>query len=440
MKKKYKILLFGLLMPCLLCISVLNCTSKDRTVTLSGSLLCETAVVPDIYMDQPGNTHHEYIFYAVKGAGYVDKTMRRLLDRHYPDPANGVTADQASLFLDKMTEKLKFYITNPISDSIPGLSAGHLNIDWGILMVELTGTVAKKDGKRYLTVTSGRRINDYSIYPGVLMAPDVPIVRNTGKSDFRLRFNDHISVKCKYIPAGSFFMGSPFYQAPRYQDEYPHKVTLTRSYYMTEVPITQAMWKAVMGSLPVPPPVEWGLPFTDRVGEGDNKAVEFANWNDIHEFCRRLSELNGVTVRLPTAAEWEYAARAGSSSPPLAAKYTPTAVGYNGRASVKCSDVKQGEPNPYGLYDMLSNGWHTVFDYKNDNTRHDETDPTGIKEPWQSNTYHSWMHQSKGGFHYVLNQPNMHGANGEDGGLWEGGSVIFRVIIEDADGIIAKHM
>jgi len=435
MKKQNKILLAVVLALVLVGIILLVYPSKDRIVTMSGSLLCETAVVPDIYMNQPGNTHHEYIFYAVKGAGYVDKTMAALLHRYYPDPANGVTADQASTFLDKMTEQLKFYITNPVSDSIPDIKAGHLNIDYGILMVELTGTVEKKDGKRYFTVTSGRRINDYSIYPEALKAPDVPVIQNTGKKDYSLRFNDQFSVTCKYIPAGSFFMGSPFYQAPRYQDEYPHKVTLTKSYYMTEVPITQAMWKAVMGSLPVPPPVEWGLSFSNRVHEGDNKPVEFANWNDIHEFCRRLSELNGVTVRLPTAAEWEYAARASSSSPPLAVKYTPSAVGFNGRTGEKSGDVKQGAPNPYGLYDMLSNGWHTVYDYKNDNTRHDETDPTGIKIPWESNTYKSWMHQSKGGFHYALNQPNMHGANGEDGGLWEGGSVIFRVIIEDADNI-----
>ena len=330
MKKYVKLLLSGLLVPGLLCMVLYACTSKDRIVTMSGSLLCETAVVPAIYMDQPGNTHHEYVFYAVKGAGYVDKT------------------------------------------------------------------------------------------------------------DFRLRFNDRLSVRCKYIPAGSFFMGSPFYQAPRYQDEYPHKVTLTKSFYMTEVPITQAMWIAVMGSLPVPPPAEWGLPFTDRVEEGDNKAVEFANWSEIQEFCKRLSHLNLVSVRLPTAAEWEYAARAGSSSPPFAAKYTPTAVGYNGIAKAKSGDVRQGEPNPYGLYDMLSNGWHTVLDYKNDNTRHEQTNPTGIKEPWQANTFHSLMHQSKGGYHYALNQPNMHGANGEDGGLWEGGSVIFRVIIEYADSISYK--
>jgi hypothetical protein len=406
-----------------------------NTVTMSGSLLCETAVVPNIYMGEPGNTHYEYIFYAVKGSGYVDRTMSALLDRYYPNPANGVTVDQAALFLDKMTEQLKFYITNPISDSLPGINAGHANIKWGILMVELTGTVEFREGKRYFTVTSGRRISDYGIYPDALKAPDVPISRNTDKADFKLRLNESLSVVCKYIPAGSFFMGSPFYQAPRYQDEYPHKVTLTKSYYMTEVPITQAMWKAVMDTLPVPPPVEWGRSFADRVAEGDNKPMEFANWNDIHEFCRRLSEFNGVKVRLPTAAEWEYAARAGSSSPPLAVKYTPTNVGFNGATGVKSGDVRLGAPNPYGLYDMLSNGWHTVYDYKHDNTRHEETDPTGITKPWQSNTFKSWMHQSKGGFHYTINQPNMHGANGEDGGLWEQGSVIFRVIIEDADKI-----
>jgi len=429
------IFLAGLLSLGMLAVSFAACEPKESVMTMSGALLCETAVVPNIYMNNPGNTHHEYIFYAVKGDGYVDETMTALLKRHYPDPANGVTADQASLFLDKMTEQLKFYITNSIEDTLPGISHKHAGVDYAIRMVELTGTVETKEGKRYLTVTSGRQFTDYGIYPPELMAPDVPVVPNTGKKDFNLQLDDQLSVLCKYIPAGSFFMGSPFYQAPRYQDEYPHKVTLTKSYYMTEVPITQAMWKAVMGSLPVPPPVEWQDSFVNRVATGDNKAVEFANWNDIHEFCRRLSERNNVTVRLPTAAEWEYAARASSSSPPLAAKYTPTAVGFNGKSADFTGDVRQGAPNPYGLYDMLSHGWHTVFDYKNDNTRHEETDPTGIEKPWEDNIFGSWMHQSKGGFHYTINQPNMHGANGEDGGLWEGGSTIFRVIIENADHI-----
>ena len=135
--------------------------------------------------------------------------------------------------------------------------------------------------------------------------------------------------------------------------------------------------------------------------------------------------MNGRTVRLPTDAEWEYAARVGTSNPAFTQKYTEE----SSKAGLD-ADVKTMKPNAWGLYDMSSMGWHMVSDNKSDNFRRTCIDPTGIDKPSVTDEFGEWMHKAKGGWHYDINAPHMHGAISKSGLLWEAGKPIFRVIVE----------
>jgi formylglycine-generating enzyme required for sulfatase activity len=246
-------------------------------------------------------------------------------------------------------------------------------------------------------------------YPAKMLAPDKPLVKPEG-APITLAVNDKLSLQCVPIPAGRFLQGSPFYQW-RYQDEFPHEVVLTKSYYMSEIPITQEMFEAVIGKNP-------------SKSKGPQFPVEHATYADIKQFCKVLSEKNGKTVRVPTDAELEYAARVGTSNPCLPDKYKDQ-ISLAGTREGQPAPVKTMKPNAWGLYDILCGGWHIASDFKADNVRVKQVDPKGPVRGADGT-----MHRSHGGWHYDHMRPSMHGAIGENGSIYEGGAPIFRVVVE----------
>ncbi len=111
-----------------------------------------------------------------------------------------------------------------------------------------------------------------------------------------------VPISFAFIPPGSFQMGSPESERLRGQGELQHCVTLTRRYALGVYPVSQAQWVSLMRKNP-----------SERVG--DWLPVERVSWDDATAFCRKLSAVTGVAMRLPTEAEWEYAARAGTTTP-----------------------------------------------------------------------------------------------------------------------------
>ena len=168
-------------------------------------------------------------------------------------------------------------------------------------------------------------------YPEKMLAPDRPFAPTAGEP-IVLKIGEAMTLKCIRLPAGRFLQGSPFYQR-RYQDEYPHEVVLTRPFAMSEIPVTQEMFEAVMGKNP-------------SRSKGARFPVEHVPFADIQEFCRRVSRQNGVTVRLPTDAEWEYAARVGTSNPCLTEKYEGQISETGGRPDT--TPVRSQEPQRLG--------------------------------------------------------------------------------------------
>jgi formylglycine-generating enzyme required for sulfatase activity len=166
------------------------------------------------------------------------------------------------------------------------------------------------------------------------------------------------------IPAGNFTMGSPATEEGRYKTEGPQHSVTVKSFCMGRYPITQAQYEAITGKNP--------SAFKEN---GANRPVESVSWHDAVAFCEQLSAKTGRTYRLPSEAEWEYACRAGTSTPyHFGTQLTPELANYS-RNIGKTSDVGSFEvANGFGLFDMHGNAYEWCADYWHDNYRGAPTD------------------------------------------------------------------
>jgi len=177
------------------------------------------------------------------------------------------------------------------------------------------------------------------------------------------------------LPAGTFTMGSPSDEPGRSDDETQHQVTLTQPFYMQTTEVTQAQWEAVMGSNPS---YFSGCPTCP---------VENVSWDDIQVFIGYMKARGEGTYSLPTEAQWEYAARAGSTTAFYNGGITETGGGYDPNLNVigwyfynsgfKTQPVGQKAPNPWGLYDMSGNVREWCWDWYGSYGSAAVTDPTG---------------------------------------------------------------
>ena len=169
------------------------------------------------------------------------------------------------------------------------------------------------------------------------------------------------------IPGGTFLMGSSPNEKYSFDDEHPqHQVTVP-PFFMGKYPITQAQWKEVASRTDLKVERDLDLNpayFKDRP-DSDRRPVEQVNWYDAVEFCARLSILTGREYRLPSEAEWEYACRAGTTTPFYFGE-TITGELANYDAS-ETTPVGQFTPNAFGLYDMHGNVWEWCADTWHDN-------------------------------------------------------------------------
>jgi formylglycine-generating enzyme required for sulfatase activity len=163
------------------------------------------------------------------------------------------------------------------------------------------------------------------------------------------------------IPAGEFQMGSN----EGGDDERPvHRVRISAPFYLGKYKVTQAQWKAVMGKNP------------SHFAGNPNRPVENVSWNDVQEFIRRLNQQEGWEVcRLPTEAQWEYAARAGTTTERYAD--VDAIAWYAENSGYETHAVGQKRPNAWGLYDMLGNVWEWCHDGKRRYTAYTVVDPIG---------------------------------------------------------------
>ena len=171
-----------------------------------------------------------------------------------------------------------------------------------------------------------------------------------------------------YVSGGTFTMGATSEQGSYvYSQEKPtHSVTLS-SFYLCKYEVTQSLWQAVMGSNP-------------SKLKGNNLPVEQVSWNDCQTFISRLNSLTGKCFRLPTEAEWEYAARGGNRS--RGYKYSGSntlsdVAWYEDNSSYKTHPVGTKSPNELGFYDMLGNVCEWCSDWSGNYSSSSQSNPTG---------------------------------------------------------------
>ena len=175
--------------------------------------------------------------------------------------------------------------------------------------------------------------------------------------ELTLDLGNKITLKVVRIPAGRFVMGSPETEKGRDKGETQHEVTITKPFYVGVTEVTQEQYAAVMESTPSHLPDK-----TDP--------VHYLTWDEAAAFCRKLSQITGKTVRLPTEAEWEYAARNEDKD---VDKY----AWHDRNSDKQVHPVGQKNPNAWGLYDMQGNLWEWCQDWYADYPNGPATDPTG---------------------------------------------------------------
>ncbi|MDX2216865.1 MAG: formylglycine-generating enzyme family protein [Oculatellaceae cyanobacterium bins.114] len=221
--------------------------------------------------------------------------------------------------------------------------------------------------------------------------PKLTYLQRQGTAQF---FNEplgnHLALKMMLIPAGTFMMGSPEDEPERMEHEGPQHEVSVSAFCMGKYPITQAQWRFVAGL----PQAERELKADPSQFKGDNRPVERVSWYDAVEFCARLSHYTGRSYRLPSEAEWEYACRAGTTTPfHFGETITTEVANYRGTDNEKykwSGSYGQGpkgeyrqettpvdhfsSANAFGLCDMHGNVWEWCQDHWHDNYEGAPTD------------------------------------------------------------------
>jgi len=188
-----------------------------------------------------------------------------------------------------------------------------------------------------------------------------------------------IEINMVYVEGGTFTMGASGADLEASDDEFPAHVVTLSSYYICTTEVTQQLWRAVMGTNP---------------SENSSNVlcpVEYVNWNMCQEFITKLNTMTGQNFRLPTEAEWEFAARGGNKSEGYlysGSNVIADVAWYKSNSNDKTHPVASKAPNELGLYDMSGNvsewcsDWYASY-YDIDSS----VDPTGGPQSWMGKVY-----------------------------------------------------
>ena len=177
-----------------------------------------------------------------------------------------------------------------------------------------------------------------------------------------------VSFDMLLVQGGTFTMGAtPEMKDPWDAEKPTHDVTLTNNYYLGKTEVTQELWEVVMGNNP-------------SYFKGKNKPVENVSWNDCMKFISRLNSITGQIFRLPTEAEWEFAARGGNNSKHYqysGSNKLDDVAWYDSNSAKTTHNVATKQPNELGIYDMSGNVWEWCSDYYDKYSSSSQTNPTG---------------------------------------------------------------
>ncbi|MEL6262687.1 MAG: SUMF1/EgtB/PvdO family nonheme iron enzyme [Cyanobacteria bacterium J06626_6] len=179
-----------------------------------------------------------------------------------------------------------------------------------------------------------------------------------------------IAMEMVRIPGGTFRMGAARGEKEANDNEYPQREKRVFEFWMGKYTVTQSQWKAVMGPKVIAPQA---APYSTTQIKKPLQPIENIFWTDAVKFCQRLSQQTGRTYQLPSSSQWEYACRAGTTTPfSFGETLTPDLANYNGNYSYgrgpkgryreRTTEVGCFPPNAFGLYDMHGNVWEWCLD------------------------------------------------------------------------------
>jgi formylglycine-generating enzyme required for sulfatase activity len=183
----------------------------------------------------------------------------------------------------------------------------------------------------------------------------------------------------RWCPPGTFLMGSPENEPERESSETQHQVTLTHGFWMLEMPVSQPMWEGMMGFIP-------------GAFRGKNLPANCVSWDECQTFIQKLNDLkatpSGYRFAMPTESQWEYACRAGTTTPfhfgsalngdkANCTGRFPYGISTLGKSLDMTSEPGVYPANAWGLYDMHGNVWEWCQDWSGDYPTNPVTDPAG---------------------------------------------------------------
>ena len=191
---------------------------------------------------------------------------------------------------------------------------------------------------------------------------------SSGGNEISIPVKNGITIDMVKVEAGTFMMGATSEMQNPWDDEKPvREVILTNDYYIGKYEVTQSLWQAVMGTNP-------------SYFKGDNLPVEQVSWDNCLEFISKLNSLTGRKFRLPTEAEWEYAARGGKKSRgyQYSGSFNISDVAwYNGNSGNKIHPIGMKQANELGVYDMSGNVNEWCQDWYGSYVSSSQTNPLG---------------------------------------------------------------
>ncbi len=251
--------------------------------------------------------------------------------------------------------------------------AGIMGAGGTIVLVMRTARGLESKGKTARSSSGELKLTEFPFETVTVNARGEEAKRETGKVKFYAEdLDDWLKLEMVAIPGGKLAMGSP--EGEGSDEERPQHGVTIQPFFLGKFPVTQIQWQAIAAL----PKVKRDLKPKPSYFRGDALPVERVNWYDAEEFCARLGKKTGRDYRLPSEAEWEYACRAGKTTPfHFGETITSDLANYRGnftyakepRGDYRKETTLVGSfpPNAFGLYDMHGNLWEWCADHWHEN-------------------------------------------------------------------------
>ena len=313
---------------------------------------------------------------AASKADNIDSQLRAVISKYVSHPAEveklmpkaravrRQTVDKLQVFTDAwFIGKLDSMVASYVGRGMPAPAVIHIALDSlvataAVLSARRGQQSGRSDERQPHNKVGRSEANGGSIARRERASVKKGARRGRPRKGLTLDLGKGVTMKLVLIPAGTFLMGSPVTEMGRKKNEGPqHQMTISKPFYMGTTEVTQAQWKAMMGTEP------WDGKVYDAVKSGSN-AASYIRWDDASKFCEMLSKKIGKKVALPSETQWEYACRAGSKTAYSFGDESSklgTYAWYDNNASKQ--DERYAHPvgvkksNAWGLYDMHGNVW-----------------------------------------------------------------------------------